>query len=176
MELLPALCHCAWLGVFANSFLVKSHVLCPKQKRKKVVAHDHHYIASLVFVASTWCCQIPPSKGLPKLDLPCLCLVEALIPKTTTSSKYPIQNLKSCMHVFANWFFPFTHYFFLYNQLFKEPASTNEKRKREKKIWQAHGKRAAPGPTLTDQECKFQKQLSFYLCMYFEGSSPTEEH
>jgi len=46
------------------------------------------------------------------------------------------------MHVFANWFFPFTHYCFLYNQSFKKRASTNQKRKCEKEIWQAHGKRA----------------------------------
>ncbi len=76
------------------------------------------------------------------------------------------------MHVFAAWFFPFTHYFFRYNQLLKKRPATNEKRKCKKEIWQAHGKRDAPGPTLKDQECKFRKQLSFYLCMYFEGSSP----
>jgi hypothetical protein len=45
------------------------------KKEKKVVAHDDHYNASFVFVASTWCCYLPPSKGLPELDftssLPC---------------------------------------------------------------------------------------------------------
>ncbi len=81
------------------------------------------------------------------------------------------------MHVFAtSFFFPFTHYFFfLYNQLFKKRPATNEKTKCKKEIWQAHGKRDAPGRTLKDQECKFRKQLSSYLCMYFEGSSPTKE-
>jgi len=175
VKFLPALCHWADLGSWPTA-CESSLVLCAlKRKRKKVVAHDDHYNAPFVFVASTWCCYLPPIKGLPELHLPCLCLVETLIPKTTTSCKYPIQNLKACMHVFANGFFPFTHYFFLYNQLFKKWASTNEKRQCEKEIWQAHGKRSAQWPTLKEQECKFQKQLSFYLCMYFRGSSPTEE-
>ncbi len=146
--------------------------MCPKKKEKKVVAHDDHYNPSFIFVASTWCCYLRPSKGLPELHVPCLCLVEAL---TTTSCKYPLQNLKACMHVFANWFIPFTHYFLIYNRLFKKRAFTNEKIKCQKEIWQAHGKRVPQGPTLKEQECKFQKQLPFYLWLHFEGSSPTEE-
>jgi len=64
--------------------------------------------------------------------------------------------------------------FFTTNRLRNEHLQIrkeNVKRRFDKHM----GKELAQGPTLKEQECKFQKQLSFYLSLHFGRSSPTEE-
>ncbi len=122
VKFLPALCHWADLGSWPTA-CESSLVLCaPKKKRKKVVAHDDHYNAPFVFVASTLCCYLPPIKGLPELHLPCLCLVERPLyqkPQPHANTLYKIWKL-ACMSLQMDSFLLCTTFFFTTNCLRNE--------------------------------------------------------
>jgi hypothetical protein len=91
---------CRWAADWGSSPTAykSSLMFCAQNKKEKkllpmmtIIMHPSFLLLQLDVVATYLLAKVYQNWTLLRL-----CLVEALIPKTTTSCKYPIQNLKAC--------------------------------------------------------------------------------